>query len=232
MFVVGLAGLQSVVRLAEEFVEQVSLGLAVPASGGAAGVVVAARTLGVAHGGQRADRADRGQAAVLDVAVQHHGFLAAGAGDRGGHNTPVVIDHRDVVMAAGPIDSAIQAQGLITPLVGASPVPGEVERRPNPGIPRSVISVAVRDSNTPQDLVLSKSSRLGNNHQEVNPAAGSGNGISPPPDRICRQARRSFKSRRTTGKPQASPGSRPVRTDPRSPRPLNPSLLNPSLLND
>ena len=84
MFVVEVAGLEAVVQLAEEFVEQVSLGLAVPVSGGAAGVVVAARTWGVAHGGQRADRADRGQAAVLDVAVQHHGFLAAGGGDRGG----------------------------------------------------------------------------------------------------------------------------------------------------
>ena len=37
-----LAGLQAVVELAEELVEQVSLGLVVPVSGGAAGVVVAA----------------------------------------------------------------------------------------------------------------------------------------------------------------------------------------------
>jgi hypothetical protein len=43
VFVVELAGLQAVVKLAEEFVEQVSLGLVVPVSGGAAGVVVAAR---------------------------------------------------------------------------------------------------------------------------------------------------------------------------------------------
>lgn len=42
VFVVGLAGLQAVVQLAEEFVEQVSLGLAVPVSGGAAGIEVAA----------------------------------------------------------------------------------------------------------------------------------------------------------------------------------------------
>ena len=42
VFVVGLAGLQAVVQLAEELVEQVSLGLAVPVSGGAAGIEVAA----------------------------------------------------------------------------------------------------------------------------------------------------------------------------------------------
>ena len=40
MFVVGLAGLQAVVELAEEFVEQVSLGLAVPVSGGAAALAL------------------------------------------------------------------------------------------------------------------------------------------------------------------------------------------------
>jgi hypothetical protein len=207
MFVVGLAGLQSVVQLAEEFVEQVSLGLAVPVSGGAAGVVVAARTDAQRGHPQPAigfsPHRDRILGAVTGLSQQRQQLREADrvvADPSACHNTPVVIDHRDVVMAAGPIDAAIQAQGLITPLVGASPVPGEVERRPNRGIPRSVISVAVRDSNTPQDLDLSKSSRLGNNHQEVNPAAGSGNGISPPPDRICGQARRSFKSRRTTGK--------------------------------
>jgi len=43
VFVVELAGLQAVVKLAEEFVEQVPLGLAVPVSGGAAGIEVAAR---------------------------------------------------------------------------------------------------------------------------------------------------------------------------------------------
>ena len=42
MFVVELAGLQAVVELAEELVEQVPLGLVVPVSGGPAGVVVAA----------------------------------------------------------------------------------------------------------------------------------------------------------------------------------------------
>ena len=42
MFVVGLAGMQAVVQLAEKFVEQVPLGLAVPVSGTAAGIEVAA----------------------------------------------------------------------------------------------------------------------------------------------------------------------------------------------
>ena len=41
MFVVMLAGLQAVVELAEELVEQVPLGLVVPIPCGAAGVVVA-----------------------------------------------------------------------------------------------------------------------------------------------------------------------------------------------
>jgi hypothetical protein len=40
VFVVVLAGLQAVVELAEEPVEQVSLGLVFPISGGAANVVV------------------------------------------------------------------------------------------------------------------------------------------------------------------------------------------------
>ena len=51
MFVVELAGLQAVVELAEELVEQVPLGLVVPISGGAAGVEVAARA---GRGAQRA----------------------------------------------------------------------------------------------------------------------------------------------------------------------------------
>ena len=84
MFVVELAGLQAVVKLAEEFVEQVSLGLVVPVSGGAAGVVVATRARRGAQRCQSPDRADGGQAPVLDMPVQHNGFLAAGAGDRGG----------------------------------------------------------------------------------------------------------------------------------------------------
>ena len=81
MFVVELAGVQAVVQLAEEFVEQVSLGLVVPVSGGAAGVVVAAGARGGAQRGQRPDRADGGQAPVFDMPVHDNGFLAAGAGD-------------------------------------------------------------------------------------------------------------------------------------------------------
>jgi hypothetical protein len=65
VFVVELAGLQAVVKLAEEFVEQVSLGLAVPVSGGAAGIEVAAGTRGAVQRCQHPDRADRGQAPVL-----------------------------------------------------------------------------------------------------------------------------------------------------------------------
>ena len=84
MFVVELAGLQAVVQLAEEFVEQVSLGLAVPVSGGAAGVEVAAGAGRGAQRRQRPHRADGGQAPVFDMPMQHNGFLAAGAGDRGG----------------------------------------------------------------------------------------------------------------------------------------------------
>ncbi len=83
MFGVVLAGLQAVVELAEEFVEQMSLGLVVPVSCGAAGVVVAT---GARRGAQRCQSPDGthgGQAPVLDMAVQHEGFLAAGAGDRG-----------------------------------------------------------------------------------------------------------------------------------------------------
>ena len=83
MFVVALAGMQAVVKLAEEFVEQVPLGLVVPISGGAAGIVMPAGARGNAQGGQRPDWADGGQPPVFDVPMQHNGFLAAGAGDRG-----------------------------------------------------------------------------------------------------------------------------------------------------
>ena len=49
MFVVELAGLQAVVKLAEKSVEQVPLGLVVPVSGGTAGIVVSAGARGVAQ---------------------------------------------------------------------------------------------------------------------------------------------------------------------------------------
>ncbi len=82
MFVVELAGLQAVVKLAEELVEQVPLGLVVPVSGGAAGVEVAAGSRGGAQRGQCPDRPDGGQPPIFDMAVQDNGFLAAGPGDR------------------------------------------------------------------------------------------------------------------------------------------------------
>ena len=74
MFVVELAGLQAVVKLAEEFVEQVSLGLVVPVSGGAAGVVVAAGSGRGAQRCQRPDGADSGQAPIFDMPVQSQRF--------------------------------------------------------------------------------------------------------------------------------------------------------------
>jgi hypothetical protein len=81
MFVEALVGLEAVVELAEELVGQVSLGLVVPLSGGAAGIEVVA---GAGRGAQRSqcpDGADGGEAPVLDVSVQHDDFLAAGPGD-------------------------------------------------------------------------------------------------------------------------------------------------------
>jgi hypothetical protein len=82
VFVIELAVLQAVVKLAEEFVEQVSLGLVVPVSGGAAGIEVAARARRGAQRSQRPDRADGSQPPVPDMAMQHNGFLATGTGDR------------------------------------------------------------------------------------------------------------------------------------------------------
>ncbi len=81
MFVVELAGVQAVVELAEEFVEQVWLGLAVPVAGGAAGVMVSA---GVGRGTLRSQCpywADGSQPPVFDMPVQDNGFLAARASD-------------------------------------------------------------------------------------------------------------------------------------------------------
>jgi hypothetical protein len=75
VFVVELAGLQAVVELAEELVEQVPLGLVVPISGGAAGVVVAACARRCAQRSQSPDRADGGEAPVFDMPVQDNGFL-------------------------------------------------------------------------------------------------------------------------------------------------------------
>jgi hypothetical protein len=195
----------------------------------------------VAGGGQRVDRIDHPagfaqrthpQAAVgFDRYRDRMGGAIASLGQQpqqsreagrvvgdpcAGHHTPVVVDDGDVVMLGGPIDSAEQAQGVITPSIDGCAVTGGLTRRPNRRTRWSVISLAVRDSSTPQDLVLSKSSRLGNNHREVNPAAGSGNGIPPPHQTIYRQARRSFLSRRTTGTHKHHLDSRPARNKSRS----------------
>lgn len=118
-----------------------------------------------------------------------------------------------VMMVSGPIDSTKPGQGVITPSLRASTVTGGLTRCPNRRTLRSVISLAVRDSSTPQDFALSKSSRLGNNHHEVNPAADSGNGDptttgqDPPPGAFFPQAS-------NAGSSQASPGGRPIRNSP------------------
>ena len=102
MFVVEVAGLQAVVKLAKEFVEQVSLGLAVPVSGGAAGIEVAAGTRGAAQRCQRPDRPDRGQATVFDMPMCHNGFLPASTGDWGRSGErfqPAGIDETGAIVA-------------------------------------------------------------------------------------------------------------------------------------
>jgi hypothetical protein len=143
---------------------------------------------------------DRMLSAVADLGQQRQQMCEPGrvvADPPARHHTPVVIDHRHIVMVTGPVDSAIQTQSVSTPSIGDSVVASGVVRRRRTR--RSVISPTVTDSTTRHDLVLSKSSRLGSNHQEVNPAAGSDNGIPPPHRVICRQARRASLSCRTTG---------------------------------
>ena len=80
MFVVELAGLQAVVQLAEKSVEQVSLGLVVPVSGGAVLVVEGS---GAAAGGEGAESPLVDgviEAAVAHVAGQHRALFARGHG--------------------------------------------------------------------------------------------------------------------------------------------------------
>jgi hypothetical protein len=118
--------------------------------------------------------------------------------------TSVVSDHGEVVMCSSPIDSAIQAQGVITPsIVRSSTSLGGVTRCPNRGAQRSVISLAVRDSSTPQEFVASKGAKLGNNCREVNPAVGSRHGIPPPHHVTWRHARHSSGRRPASGNHQA-----------------------------
>ncbi len=52
--------------------------------------------------------------------------------------------------------------------------------------------------------------RHGPDLTEVDPAAGSSNGIPPPPMWIRRQARRSSERRRTSGNPRHPPDDRPT----------------------
>ena len=162
---------------------------------------------------------DRMLGAVTGLGQQRQQLRESGrvvADPCAGHHTPVVVDDGDIVMFCGPIDSAIQGQGVITPSIDGCAVTGGLTRRPNRRTLRSVISLAVRDSSTPQDLVLSKSSRLGNNHREVNPAAGSGNGIPPPSDRDLPPGAPFFQKSSNDGNHQASPGGRPHQEQTRS----------------
>jgi hypothetical protein len=204
----------------------------------------------VARSGQRVDRVDHPaglaqsrhpQAAIgFDADRDRISGVVAGLGQQcqqrretwrviadpsAGHHISIAVDDGDIMMFSGPTDSTKQGQGVITPSLRGSAVTGGLTRRPNRRTLRSVISLAVRDSSTPQDFVLSKSSRLGNNHQEVNPATGSGNGIPSPPDRICRQARRSFIRRRTPGPTRHHLAADRSGTA-QSTRPINPSLRN------
>ena len=68
MFVVSPTGAQTMLELAEEFVERMPLGLVVPISCGATAGRGAQR-------GQCPDRAHGGQPPVFDMAVQHNGLL-------------------------------------------------------------------------------------------------------------------------------------------------------------
>jgi hypothetical protein len=65
--------------------------------------------------------------------------------------TSVVLDHGEGVMFSSPTDSAIPAQGVITSsIVRSNTSLGGVTRCTDRGAQRSVISLAVRDSSTPQ----------------------------------------------------------------------------------
>lgn len=77
-FVEEFAGGKAVVELAEESVEQVSLGLVVPVSAGAASVEMSSGAGGRLQGAERPDRSRCCQSPVLDVPVQDEGFLPAG----------------------------------------------------------------------------------------------------------------------------------------------------------
>lgn len=79
-FVVAGAGLEAVVQLSEELVEQVSLGLVVPVSAVSAGLIVAVGSRGCFERRECPERAGGGEAVVLDASVGDDGLLAAGTG--------------------------------------------------------------------------------------------------------------------------------------------------------
>lgn len=109
-FVVGLSGLQAVVELSEEFVEQVPFGFLEPVAFGSACLVVSPR---FGRGFQRCHRPDRtcgGEATVFDARVRDDGFLAAGAvdrcGSREGFQSAGVVEFGSVVTNLGEYPDA------------------------------------------------------------------------------------------------------------------------------
>jgi hypothetical protein len=116
-----------------------------------------------------------------------------------GHHLAGLVEEGEVVVGLGPVDPTEQSQIFTIP----SPSPlvtslAEVTRHPNHRTRWSDISLAVRDSSTPQDLIAVEELEGSGNLGEVDPAAGSRNGI-PPHTPVCRQARLSFSRRQTPG---------------------------------
>jgi len=98
-----------------------------------------------------------------------------------GHHPPRIIDDGHIVMGFRPIDSAVQLQPFtavpVFPLVTSL---GGGTQCSNRRTPWSDISLAVRDSRPPQDRALWKSPPAREHLTEVDPAAGSSNGIHHP----------------------------------------------------
>ena len=117
-----------------------------------------------------------------------------------------VVDDGDIVVGFGPVDAAKQCQDALSPSVFLLLTgPGRVTQRPNRGTQRSVISVAVRDSSTPQEPRSAEELEAREHIERSPPAADSSNDIPPPQSPIHRQTRRSFRSRRTTGNTRRRP---------------------------
>ncbi len=162
--------------------------------------------------GQQAQQFGEAGGVVVDTSARHH--------------TSISIDDDDVVVFCGPIYSAVQVQDF-TPSIGVPAVAGGFTRRPNRGTRRSVISLAVRDSSTPQDLVLSieleareypsggpSCGRLGQRHPTTTPR-----GLPP--------GAPFFQKSSNDGNTRHHLGGRPDQEQ----RPVN-STRNQSLLND